>query len=113
MRIIPLSPQRRRSLTIPLPDEAPRGFKKQRTHDQSQSLFLSRLPLDIRLQIYECLLAVPGILHVMHLPQPGHLYSVQCDEPDTKQSMTHACAQPGFVSNKVGYLNILYTCRQV
>ena len=109
----PLPPQRKRCLTIPLPDEARRGFRKQRTCDQSQSSFLSRLPLEVRLKIYEYVLAAPGILHVVHVAQSGHLRSVRCDEPGTKRSMTHACSLPDFVSDHVGYLNILYTCRQM
>lgn len=58
--------QRKRALTIPLPEEA----QRQQTADQSQSAFFANLPLEIRLIIYqEVLSGQEDVVHVIKKPK--------------------------------------------
>lgn len=75
--IRPLPRTRKRALTLPLPESSRRGRKPQKTHNQSQSLFLHRLPYDIRRQIYEYVLAPPEFLHIVDT-YSGRLGSIRC-----------------------------------
>lgn len=67
---IPPLPRRKRALTLPLPlPPSPAylrktGKGKQRTEDQLQSLFLTRLPLEIRELIYKYTLCNSTHIHI-------------------------------------------------
>ncbi len=67
---IPPLPRRKRALTLPLPlPSSPaclrrKGKEEQRTEDQLQSLFLTRLPLEIRELIYKYTLANSTHIHI-------------------------------------------------
>ncbi|KAJ5263469.1 hypothetical protein N7478_011074 [Penicillium angulare] len=75
----PLSRSRKRALTLPLPETSYRGWRPKKTHNQAQSLFLQKLPYDIRRQIYEYVLAPPEVLHVL-ATRSSRLASVRYSE---------------------------------
>ncbi|KAJ5152699.1 uncharacterized protein N7482_009177 [Penicillium canariense] len=115
----PLHRQRKRALTLPLPETSP-GRKAQRTYDQSQSLFLDRLPFEIRHKIYEAILAPPDnrILHVAAIS--GRLCGIRCHETDpTRSTWCHQCwdppkkAQRSSKYDRSPGLGLLCSCRQI
>ncbi|KAJ5808859.1 hypothetical protein N7474_010128 [Penicillium riverlandense] len=117
----PLRRNRKRALTLPLPKASYSGRKAQRTYDQSQSLFLNRLSSDIRLIIYEYVLAPPGdqVLHVAAIS--GRLYGIRCYETDpTRPAWKHKCWEssdliqdhPRYPKSSK-FLSLLYSCRQI
>lgn len=116
--IRPLSRTRKRALTLPLPESSRRGRKRQRTHDQSQSLFLHRLPYDIRRQIYEYVLAPPEALNIVDT-HSGRLGSVRCFAScPEKHLKRHVCTFKGRDHDQDNfrqpiYLSLLYLCRQM
>lgn len=85
---VPLSTSRKRALTLQLPSPKGNGALKQRTRDQSQSIFFARLPLDVRLMIYKDAIGGHDI-HIIRLNRRlGH---VVCWQPDRKNPWKHKC----------------------
>lgn len=102
---------RKRALTLPLPQTSYSRRKAQRTYDQSQSRFLSRLSCEIRLIIYEYVLAPPGVLHVAAVSR--RLRGIRCYEPDpTRPAGDHRCWESVHPRLWIS-LGLLYTCRQM
>lgn len=64
----PLPPTRERGPSPPLPDDRNLRVSKGAKHtnmEQSQSMFMSRLPLEVRMMIYEEVLCRPvGVVHI-------------------------------------------------
>ena len=83
-RQYPLPQVRKRAVTIPLP-AAPPGRQIQRTSDQAQSFFFSKLPFELRQQIYREVLNLKEEKEIVHISSvKERLYHVRC-----KQSEAH------------------------
>lgn len=113
----PLRRNRKRALTLPLPESSSFfGRKAQRTYDQLQSRFLTRLSYDIRLMIYEYVLAPDDqLLHVAAIP--GRLCGIRCYETDpTRPVGEHRCWWTSTIARvhpRGIPLALLYSCRQM
>ncbi|KAI9713952.1 MAG: hypothetical protein M1820_000682 [Bogoriella megaspora] len=131
----PLSKNRARQLTLPLPDAAPKGaarnpFKKaQIIHDQLQSS-LSRLPREIRQMIWKYVLG-DHVLHIVRLRR--RLFSIKCGHNHqdistqfhrcwgTSDRRSELADTPGFYTGPLNefqpelnsFLPLLRTCRQI
>ncbi len=63
----PLPPPRDRCTPSPLPDDGNLTVSKRAKYtkmEQSQSFFMSRLPLEVRVMVYEEVLCRPGVVHI-------------------------------------------------
>lgn len=118
----PIPQSRPRALTLPLPP--PTKSKQanqppQTTADQSQSLLLSKLSLEIRRLIYEEVLGYK-VVHILSLYK--RMAHVRCNDAKNSLPYRHRCF-PGpvmvtgrsvdWVSRSGGLLGLLKTCRQV
>jgi hypothetical protein len=104
-RAKPLPTIRPRALTLPLEDDNGQDqsdrtqnllsriikntrARPQRTHDQKESLLITRLPYEIRLQIWRYLLCD----HHLHLVRaPKRLLGIRCDEDESIADCNHDC----------------------
>ena len=125
----PLPPRRSRRLTLPLDESRCKlpmiAKKKQRIYSQSQSLFFSRLPIEIRELIYHEVIVggTPNfrILRKKYHPRLGHIrYTQQPDKvifDDTQWGHTGAhrsrckCCLKWMTYG--GLLALLLTCRRL
>lgn len=128
--------QRPRALTLPLErleagwwhrvKALAAGDQEQITIDQTQSGFLSKLPIDIRLIIYDMVLG-GNMLHLTTRGPRGGIYKTVCQHPNTPDDQSHhVCCSPDqsqsipdnpFESTDTkrpeGLLSLLLTCRRV
>jgi hypothetical protein len=109
----PIPRSRSRALTLPLPETFKTKhlhWPKQTTLDQSQSLLLSKLPLEVRSHIYKMVLGRFELLQI--ISSDGRLAHYACAIPGAKGTNTfsHTC---WFSSQGVGLLSLLKSCRQV
>lgn len=126
------SPPRRRALTGPvdpaqlslwqmfqtfsLPDPEPQ------TSDQSSSAFLTKLPLDVRMMIYEMVLG-GMIFHLDAASPKGRILLQVCKQPSAINDANHLCHELSAIppssapredyKDATGLLPLLVTCRQV
>ena len=85
---------------------------------QLQSLFLTLLPIDVRLLIYEHIIVVKPRLHVVDWYPHGKLSHIGCEEPGNDnirhaKCWNHRNGEGGLLKPAVVKLGILQTCRLV
>jgi len=110
--------QRKRALTIPLPE----GAREQKTEDHCQSAFFAKLPLEIRQLIYmELLRGEVDVVHVTKQPRKpleftrcaskcSMTYNYKCwagEVPDGRQTTMKASS-----TLERGLFPLLQTCRR-
>lgn len=118
-----LPARRQRALTLPLPPKSLNVFGTvQKTNGQDQSHLLTKLPWEIRLQIYELTLSGDGF--PMHLVRrvPTHISHIRCCRRDAN-CYRYDCfrsfdSEPGVKIIKYnrthgGLLPLLLSCRRV
>lgn len=115
----PSTPKRTRALTLPLYEEAyPDGA--QRTYDQQQSPFFRKLPYEVRMMIYELVLAPSDrVLHITTSPKrlcSFRCYSKHPELPTQKHNCRsvrdRTCADPAHFGRQ-NYLGLLSSCRHM
>lgn len=89
---------RKRSISID------RAGRRRRTKDQLQSSFFAKLPIELRLKIYEMVLSKTGQVHIIVGSDGTSLYGRTCRVPG------RMCPQP---SNCIVQGNMLLTCRRM
>ncbi|KAL8812550.1 MAG: hypothetical protein Q9200_000950 [Gallowayella weberi] len=108
-----------RSAPQPLPNQRERGLSLLPQSPQSVSLFLTRLPLEIRQEIYNYIVG-GNLVHVVRKGQhlahvrckPGREFDYQRDcRPYASYTCHSAASSMGFTAN--GNTALLRTCRQV
>ena len=85
---------------------------------QLQSLFLTLLPLDVRLLIYEHIIVVKPRIHVADWYPPARLSNVGCEEPGNERirhakCWNHRIGEGELLKPSVVELGILQTCKLV
>lgn len=85
---------------------------------QLQSLFLTLLPLDIRLLIYEHVLVVKPRVHIVDWHPQAKLFHIGCDEPGNDsirhgKCWNHRNGEGELLKPAVITLGILQSCRLV
>ena len=81
----PLPARRQRTLTLPLPPKTLNVFSTvQKTRDQHQSSLFIKLPLEIRMRIYEKALNGDGFPLHLFRQVPQCISHVRCDRTDGK-----------------------------
>ena len=89
-----------------------------KSNPQLQSLFLTLLPLDIRLLIYEHLLFVKPRLHIVDWHPHAKLSHIECEEPGNDsirhgKCWNHRNGEGELLKPAVITLGILQSCRLV
>jgi hypothetical protein len=119
---------RKRALTLPLPESSSPWYRKgrsQKTFDQSQSLFF-RLPLELREIIYHQVV-MPSDGADLHVAITGYrLCGIPCSESDSShRGWQHNCWEPvdrsgrsiehpdPILSRSTGILGLLQSCRKM
>ena len=114
--------RRREKASSPTPsnDALPSGptsveISSAKSNPQLQSLFLTLLPLDVRLLIYEYIIVVKPRLHVVDWYPHAKLSHIGCEEPGNDSIRHGKCWNhtSGEVKPAVVELGILQTCRLV
>lgn len=126
--IRPLPRDRKRALTLPLPESSSPWYRKgwrQKTFDQTQSPFF-RLPRELREIIYHQVI-VPSNRADLHVAITGYrLCGIRCDESDSPyRGWRHNCWEPvdrsgrsikhfdRNLSRSSGILGLLQSCRKM
>lgn len=127
---VPLPSSRPRALTLPLPPASParpdcpqQQQQQQTTRAQSQSRLFSKLPLELRRMVYECVLG-GDVLHIVRLTR--RIAHVRCRGSSERKSWRHPCwghqsidgLYMGIIGSSAtrtdgGVLPLLRTCRLV
>ena len=125
-------PKRQRTLTAPLdPIEASfwdrfqvfsAGEAEQRTLDQRESLFISKLPIDVRMIVYDLVLG-GMVFHLDAQNMHSRILLYICRQPDAINDANHQChalssQRPSSAPRQehqqaTGLLPLLVTCRRI